>query len=158
MSGASDFVVDGVLRVPASLMANRDDAQFVQRVLEEGAGCEVAFLHMCTGFHDPLAFRKLCAFLKTPPLWAANLGELSFDPEQLEELLATVQASEVTHMFYECDALPDGVKTALRDAIRANRAKHTRWHLTGGAHDTIVHQCTNMWFDPIRHKVNRSPL
>lgn len=148
----STFVCDEILRVPPSFMKNRNESEFLIALLEAAQGwtVSVAYLHMCTGLHHQTAFSKLLVFLRTTNLWAINLGELEFTAEQLEELLCAIQNSLITHMFYECDALPLGMKDRFRHAIRHNRRKHNMWQL-GHGHDPAIRNCTNMWFDPLNH-------
>ena len=150
------WVTRRILRVPCDAVRTRSDPSVLIDVLRAAAGSvDVAYLHMCTGLHDPDAFDALCGFL-TSGVWAVNLGELSFTSAQLAALLQTIRASDVTHMFYECASLPTGFKDALREAIRSNRKKHDRWRLQEGdeASNYCVRHCTQMWFDPMEHTVN----
>ena len=50
----------------------------------------------------PWLFAALCDLLRKCPVWSINLGELRFSEEQCVRLGATLAASGVTHMFYEC--------------------------------------------------------
>lgn len=137
-------------------MHARSEPNALVRALDEACGLvDVAYLHACSGLNDPTAFRALLRFLESG-VWAVNLGELQFEEEQLRLLLQCVKASDITHMFYECDALPPGRKDEFLAAIRSNRSKHDRWVIKPGRHamNLSISNCTHMWFNPAEHTVN----
>ena len=121
---------------------------------------DVAYLHQCVGFETDAAFGHLLRFLRTSTVWAVNLGELNFSSVQLDALTDALRASHVTHMFYECDHLPSGMKESWRGILRCNREKHSRWLLSDADKEGQVSilECTNMWFDPVRHARNQRLL
>lgn len=146
-----------VLRIPVKFMTRRSDAGFMASLLRGACGrADVAYLHLCTGLHEDHAFRELLRFLASG-VWAVNLGELCLSPSQRKQLLVALSDTDVTHMFYECTALDVGEKEAFLTTVRANRRKHTRWILREGdaEHNAVVLSCTNMWFDPVNHGVNK---
>jgi hypothetical protein len=98
------------------------------------------------------ALLNLIAF--TPRLWALNLGELSFSPNQQAELLESVQNSNIAFMFV--DKVSGPTKHKFTQALIKNRMKDDNrlWLFEHGDRQTIM-ACELMWANPKHHSRNK---
>jgi hypothetical protein len=90
----------------------------------------------------------------TPRLWALNLGELSFSPNQQADLLKSVQNSNIAFMFV--DKLSGPTKGKFTQALLKNRTKDDNrlWLFEHGDRQTIM-ACELMWANPKHHRRNK---
>ena len=108
---------------------------------------QVAYLQGTTSLSEcDYLFELLCNIIANGVLWSVNLGEIRFSTAQYQQLLQAIKRSDVTHMFLECTFLPEGMKAQFRDAIRANREKHSMWKLSGNPkQDSIIKDVDKNW-------------
>lgn len=86
-----------------------------------------ADLLSCTGLTDGVAFAEFLLFLRETKVWHVSLGDIRLSHEQLEQLLKTLQHSNVTHFFY--DSEEDEFRKKCLEVLEHNCGKHDTWNL-----------------------------
>ena len=128
----------------------------VLRKLRRSPGVQVAYLQKCVGIGDASAFKELIGLItEHPGLWAVNLGELSgtLTTPQQTQLLGAIARSDIVCTYYDQGStgspLPKYCRD-LKDAILANRTKHTRWicGIGGEGDEEVIRGCTHMFKHP----------
>lgn len=115
---------------------------------------QLAYFQGTTAFEKENAFAALETYMaESQSLWGLNLGEVNLPSQFIEPFISAVKSSNITHMYYEGNNITKDTKNDLRDAVRENRSKHSRWKL-GFGDDAVVKRCVKMWFNPINHTCN----
>ncbi|CAM9299240.1 unnamed protein product, partial [Ectocarpus sp. 12 AP-2014] len=139
-SDVNTLVIDAVLD---SLMLNNS--------------CQALYIqNFDKGFRDEQLL-KLAKVLRRGVIWCLNAGEIyDVTPSTWWKFVEDIKNTNVTHAYLSEHGIPAGLKTAMRNAIRDNRAKHTRHNAASNVE--VIRRCTNMWWNPINSEELQAEL
>ena len=136
--GVSTIVVDAVL--DALMHNNNCQALYIQNVNLQDR-------------HVP----KLASVLRRGNIWCLNAGENDMvASDTWQRFVEEISSTNLTHAYLSEHYISADLKTAMRKAIRENRAKHTR-HKTASNFE-VIRRCTNMWWNPVNSKELQAEL
>ncbi|CAM9864463.1 unnamed protein product [Ectocarpus sp. 4 AP-2014] len=108
------------------------------------------------GFRDKQLL-KLAKVLCRGNIWCLDAGEIyTVTPSTWWKFVEDIKNTNVTHAYLSEHCIPAGLKTAMRNAIRDNRAKHTRHKAASNVE--VIRRCTNMWWNPINSEELQAEL
>ncbi|CAM9837127.1 unnamed protein product [Scytosiphon promiscuus] len=93
----------------------------------------------------------LAKVLRRGNIWCLNAGEnYKVELATWWQFVEEIKSTNVTHAYLSEHVITAELKKAMRDAIRTNRAKHTRHKSASNLE--VIRRCTNMWWNPINSK------
>ena len=98
------------------------------------------------------AFHHLLSVIQQRRVWAINLGEVEFSPEQCNSLTKALLNSAVAFMFVDAIFVGSGHVRVWKGIIRKRRQNTTtaRWLLSNDTtQNRIIYRCKNMWWSPL---------
>jgi SAM-dependent methyltransferase len=105
------------------------------------------------------AFDALCELLQQGSIWAVNIGDVPFTPEQYKQLRAALRTSRVA-FIYVCDThVSKEDREVLKDITRGTRRSRNEapWVLGDNeAQNNVIRQCTKMFKNPMTLGINKA--
>lgn len=98
------------------------------------------------------AFNHLLSVIQQRRVWAINLGEVEFSPEQCNSLTKALHNSAVAFMFVDAILVGSGHVRVWKNIIRKRRQNTmtARWLLSSNTtQNEIIYRCKNMWWSPL---------
>ena len=162
-NAVSRFVNEDSQVARLSTLCNRSNKAEVRHVLQNIKRAQVIYAQGIdtnqNGGLDNECFLLLIDIIRHGITWSLNLGEIKFTGAQLDELLTTVQASNLAQVYLEPNFLPRGYYHKLNAAVIANQAKHDRWRRQNdhSAQDGVVAQAGMTWRPGKAHHSSAGP-
>ena len=110
---------------------------------------QIAYLNV-SAMNNPINFKLLCDFIQNKKVWAINLGECEFNKQQCQDLIKSIQNSNICFMFVDVIFVGTSTVTRLKSVIREHRdAMISPPWLFGNdmKQNLITMQCKKMWWN-----------
>ncbi|CAM9737155.1 unnamed protein product, partial [Hapterophycus canaliculatus] len=116
----------------------------VLEALMVNGNCQALYIqNFNEGFREEQV-AALARVLRRGNIWCLNAGEnYKVKLATWWKFVEEIKSTNVTHAYLSEHVITAELKKAMRDAIRSNRAKHTRHKSASNLE--VIRRCTNMW-------------